>query len=147
MMSVMQTIAAQDSDTTAADIESRVKELVALLPGIEYRLASMKPDILLQLANDRQAVAQKLLHLKCVFPGADCGKLLVKELGLMRESEESLRARAVVLREMLPDLDVDKLVQVCHPSFLPCLAPAAGLACAHSNELIACLTSTCCVSK
>lgn len=72
----------------------------------------MNKQLLLRLANDRAAVASQLLVLKSVFPGADCGKMLVKELGLMGESEQSLRERADALRAFLPAVDIDTLVDV-----------------------------------
>lgn len=43
---------------------------------------------------------------------ADCGKMLVKELGLMSEPIESLQQRAGALRDFLPTVDIDRLVQV-----------------------------------
>lgn len=101
----------------------------------------MKPEIVARLLNDRQAVADRLLALKQIFPRAgmttpscqpknkmqhiqpdettsgmvpfaDCGKMLVKELGLMSESIESLTQRAEALRDFLPTVDIDRLVQV-----------------------------------
>lgn len=72
----------------------------------------MKPELLLRLAAATPAVARKLLELKAIFPDADCGKMLVKELGLMGESEASLRRRAARLRAFLPALNVDIVVEV-----------------------------------
>lgn len=108
----MQKLAAQAEGETAEGVERKVKELLPLLPGLGARLPSMKPTTLLRLANNRSAVAQQLLMLKSVFPGADCGKMLVKELGLMGESKESLQDRAKRLRAILPDADIDALVEV-----------------------------------
>lgn len=50
--------------------------------------------------------------MSCAVMFVDCGKMLVKELGLMSESIESLQQRAEALREFLPAVDIDRLVQV-----------------------------------
>jgi hypothetical protein len=109
----LQKLAAQDGSLSESEIRGKLDELIALLPGIEARLSSLKPDIVLRLAHDTDAVAHKLLQLKGVFPGADCGKMLVKEMGLMSESADSLSRRASTLREFLPDANIDVIAQVC----------------------------------
>jgi hypothetical protein len=111
-VSFVQKIAAKGSNMKEEELESRLKDLISLLPAIQPRLPSMKPDILLRLANDVHAVAQKLLELKAAFPDADCGHMLAQELGLMSEEADSLRRRAQELRDFLPSVNIDAVVQV-----------------------------------
>jgi hypothetical protein len=42
----VQKIAAQDGSLSEEELSQRLAELVALLPGIEARLSTLKPDIL-----------------------------------------------------------------------------------------------------
>eukprot|EP00892_Ulva_mutabilis_P006787 jgi/Ulvmu1/4480/UM002_0205.1 len=110
-------IVAQKTELSNAELERRLQTLVILLPDICARLPSMKPAILSRLLIERQAVAERLLALKQIFPGADCSKMLAKELGLLSETIDSLEQRAADLREFLPAADIDKLVQD-NPSIL-----------------------------
>jgi hypothetical protein len=107
---------AREGNLAASDLDAQLDSLVRLLPDIAPRLASLKPDILLRLASSTDQVAAKLLELKAVFPSANCGRMLVKELGLMAESKVSLQARSDALRAFLPDADIDLIVQVRCPS-------------------------------
>ena len=108
----MQKLAAKDGGLSEEKIRAKLDDLVALLPDIKARLPSLKPEIILRLVKDTDAVAQKLLQLKCAFPGADCGRMLVKEMALMRETAESLARRAQALRAFLPAADIDAIAQV-----------------------------------
>ena len=109
---LLQKVAAQDGSMSEQELIAALDELVALLPAIESRLASLKPELLLRLAKDRSAVTQKLLHLKSAFPDADCGKMLAKELGLMGQSAASLHERAHALRDFLPRANIDAIASV-----------------------------------
>ena len=111
----VQKVAARQGDVSEDRLRAQLSQLLDLLPALQPRLASIKPEILLRLAADTPAVARKLLELKAIFPDADCGKMLVKELGLMGESEESLRQRAARLRAFLPAMNIDVVVEVRPP--------------------------------
>jgi hypothetical protein len=115
--SIVQKVAAKGGKLSEEELESRLRDLVALLPAIKPRLPSMKPDILLRLAGDVHSVARKLLELKAVFPDADCGRMLAQELSLMSEGAESLRRRAEELRAFLPTVNIDAVVEVRKPTF------------------------------
>lgn len=66
----LQKLAAQKAEISEAELESQLINLVNLLPGVQYRIASMKVEQLLNLLSDRESVAERLLVLKLIFPSA-----------------------------------------------------------------------------
>ena len=128
--SALQKVAAQSGDLTEGQIQERLTEVTALLPDIESRLPSLKPELLLKLVQDRDAIADKLLHLKAAFPAANAGRMLANEMALMREGAESLQGRAAALRELLPNANVDAIAQV-------------RARCASRYEALPCITARC----
>lgn len=104
-------VAARESGVSPAELEARLTSLLALLPDLAPRLPSLKPEMLLSLAFSAETVAATLLELKAIFPGANAGRLLTKELGLMNEGAASLHSRRAALAAILPGADIDLIVQ------------------------------------
>lgn len=69
-MKVLQKVAAQKASVSEAELESRLTNLVRLLPDIEHRIGFMKVERILKLMDEKEAVAQRLLALKLIFPAA-----------------------------------------------------------------------------
>ena len=67
---VLQKVAAQKVSISEAELESRLTSLVKLLPDIEHRVGFMKVERMLKLMDEKEAVAQRLLDLKLIFPSA-----------------------------------------------------------------------------
>ena len=74
----IQRIAAQEMGIMEDEMEVRLRELQALLPGFEARLAGMNPHTLVQLAVATPRLAQVLLELKLQFPGANAAQMVIR---------------------------------------------------------------------
>ena len=69
----------------------------------------MGPDMLAQLVADPAQVAQKLVHLRQIFPQADTSRMVSNRMSLMLNDDlEKVAAAAEELRTVLPTVNVDK---------------------------------------
>lgn len=63
-----------------------------------------------------QRLANALVHMKRVFPGANAALLVARQPALaLRADLAGLDAAGQELREMLPGVDVDRREQKCFP--------------------------------
>ncbi|GAB4820638.1 hypothetical protein N2152v2_007684 [Parachlorella kessleri] len=99
-------------------VAERLRQLALLMPTLQQKLPAMKPQLIARLAADVPAVAAAMLQLKDVFPEADVAKLAVREPALVLGFDMvRLRGVAEELRQLLPRLNVDRLVEE-NPSML-----------------------------
>ncbi|GMH38654.1 hypothetical protein BSKO_06538 [Bryopsis sp. KO-2023] len=106
-------ITANEMGIPEEEFESRMKTLVDLLPGVSSRLANMPPKLLANLASHVDEIAIKLVHLKEIFPLADVAKMAASQPSLLvSESMKEVQESADRLRELLPNLHVDILVEM-----------------------------------
>ena len=69
----------------------------------------MKPDIIVQLAANPDELAMKLVRLKQIFPQADTVQMVCSQLSLVLSADlDSIAASAEQLREILPNVNVDR---------------------------------------
>lgn len=56
-----------------------------------------------------QALAQRLVELKAIFPGADAGQVLLQQPGYMLSQDLGvIRQSAERLHELIPGVDIDR---------------------------------------
>lgn len=111
-------VAADKLHITDEDMELRLQQLRALLPDITNKLSGMRPAIIVGLLQDINELPSRLMGLKAVFPGANVSKMAVREPALVLGFDiQHLEEVAKNLQEMLPGLDVDRLVEE-NPSML-----------------------------
>ena len=109
---LLQRVAAQQLGMSDEELSERLLRLTALLPGLRPRLAGMRPATLVGLAREVDEVAGRLVQLKAIFPDADVGALAAREPGLVLGYDLGrLAGTAEQLRELLPAINVDRLVQ------------------------------------
>ena len=65
--------------------------------------------------EDVQALAQRLLQVKSIFPGADAAQIFLQHpLYMLKQDTGVIRAAADRLRDLIPDVDVDKCAAHTH---------------------------------
>eukprot|EP00955_Chlamydomonas_euryale_P094223 364839-Chlamydomonas_euryale.AAC.2 len=86
----------------------------ALLLLVEQsRLAGAPAKLVARLAASPGSVAQRLLRLKAAFPGANAAAMINNRFSLLLDDDmDSVEDAGRRLRGMLPDLNVDKFVEV-----------------------------------
>ncbi len=56
-----------------------------------------------------QALAERLLQVKSIFPGADAAQIFLEHpMYMLRQDISIIKAAADRLRDLIPDVDVDK---------------------------------------
>ena len=90
----------------------KIEALCVLLPEIVTKLPGMHINTVIRLLGCIDSLPQQLMDLKDTFPSANVSKLVMRapELVLGMDSE-LLRIIASQLEEMLPTLDVGRLVE------------------------------------
>ncbi|KAK9831855.1 hypothetical protein WJX81_002077 [Elliptochloris bilobata] len=120
-------VAAEELGCREEDMEERLQSLQALLPDMVGRLPSMKPKLIAQLASNPQRLANALVQLKRMFPGANPALLVARRPALALQGDlADVDAAGQQLRDLLPGVDVDRLVEA-HPSALDVASFRAAL--------------------
>lgn len=110
-------VASERLGLTDEQLEHRLQLLNSLLPEIRNKLG-MPANTLVQLLSDIDHLPERLMNLKATFPGANISKLAIRAPDLVLGFDtEHLQKIATILRELLPNVDVDKLVEE-NPSVL-----------------------------
>lgn len=105
-------IAADELGLSDAELEGRLQQLGALLPGLEARLAKAPAKLVARLAANTGEVALRLLQLKETFPQADLSLMINNRLTLLLDDDlVHVAAAAGRLRQLLPDINVDRFAQ------------------------------------
>ncbi|PNW77033.1 hypothetical protein CHLRE_10g419500v5 [Chlamydomonas reinhardtii] len=105
-------VASDELGISDEEMESRLQQLGALLPGLESRLGKAPPKLVARLAASTGQVAVRLLALKELFPQANLSAMVNNRLGLLLDDDTAqLQAAATRLRQLLPDINVDKFVE------------------------------------
>lgn len=109
MLCAMQRVAADQLKMSEEELDSNLASLQQLLPDLTKKMRVMKPELIAKLAASPDELAVKLIQLKQIFPLADTAKLVCSELSLVLSADlDSVAASARELRDMLPDVNVDK---------------------------------------
>ena len=92
------------------EMEKRFKELLGVIPGLTERMHTLRPTVLARLLMDPAAVAERLLQLKLVFPGANVEQMVLRDTRLLVEqSLAEISAAVAELRDVLPkEVNLDK---------------------------------------
>lgn len=116
---LVQGIAVQEMNISKEEFDQKLSAVVAVLPGLVAKIGKIKPTMLAALVQDPVAIANKLVQLKAVLPGANIELLVLRDFQLLLETPaEEVAASIARLRELLPsDLDVDRLCEK-YPSTL-----------------------------
>lgn len=111
-------IASEELNITEDELELCLERLRSLMPDASEKLANMPVKTLSRLVKNIDAIPEKLMRLKIIFPKANASLLAIRnpELVLGFDSDH-LQTIANVLNEMFPKLEVDKLVEE-NPSML-----------------------------
>ncbi|KAK9864913.1 hypothetical protein WJX84_006478 [Apatococcus fuscideae] len=111
-MGLLKKIAAAELGIGAAEVEKKIATLQQLLPDIIPKMAQMKAQLLVRLAANVEQLAQRLLDLKLIFPSANVGLMVSKAPALaLMENLDHIQQGADAFRRMLPDADLDMIVQ------------------------------------
>lgn len=112
------TVAAIELNISNEELAVRLDHLQVLLPDITTKLPSMHPATIASLLSSLDTLPQQLLNLKSVFPGANVSKLAVRAPELVLSMDKDLLSSiAEQLHELLPTLDIDRLIEE-NPSML-----------------------------
>ena len=108
-MPVTQRVAADQLNMSEEELGSKLVNLQQLLPNLSQKMRVMSPEVIAKLAANPDDLAVKLVRLKQIFPQADTAKMVCSELSLVLAADLDLvAASAAELREMLPNVNVDK---------------------------------------
>jgi hypothetical protein len=111
-------VAAQQLNITDEEMAARLEMLQTLLPDVRTKLPSMHPATVADLLANLDTLPEALMGIKAAFPGANASLLAVRAPELVLTMDpELLQIIAAQLQEMLPTLDVDRLVEE-NPSML-----------------------------
>ncbi|BDA40891.1 hypothetical protein COCOBI_01-5450 [Coccomyxa sp. Obi] len=125
---------AQQINLRVEDVDERLIEVTSLLPGLLSRLQTIKASTVAQLCDDPRALARRLLQVKSIFPGADAAQIFLQHpVYMLRQDISLIQAAADRLRQLIPDVNVDKLVEE-HPQLLD--VEGFELALSHARETI-----------
>ncbi|KAI7840361.1 hypothetical protein COHA_005906 [Chlorella ohadii] len=104
--------AAEQLGISDEELEQRLQRLLLLLPDIRQKLSSMRPQIVAALAAQVDEMPGRLMQLKTIFPGANSSLLAMRQPELVLGFDMArLESIAAELRELLPNLNVDLLVE------------------------------------
>ncbi|DBB06310.1 TPA: hypothetical protein ACH3X1_011882 [Trebouxia sp. C0004] len=105
-------VTAEKLNITEEAMSQKLRELQRLLPNLLQKMAGMGPDLLAQLSADPPQLAEKLLQLKIIFPEADTSRMVSNQISLVLKADlQKVAAAAEELRSILPNVNVDRLVQ------------------------------------
>ncbi|GIL52045.1 hypothetical protein Vafri_8009 [Volvox africanus] len=105
-------IASDELGVSDGEMDERLQQLGALLPGLQSRLARAPPKLVARLAANTGEVAQRLLRLKIAFPQADLSTMVSNRLSLLLDDDlVSVEAASGRLRELVPGINVDRFVE------------------------------------
>ena len=136
---LLQRNVAQELGLSDEEAQQRIVDVTALLPGLATRLAairaatvvrfcadikvrrwhplfckgfarasSCKPCIIVHLPPV-QALADRLIHLKAIFPGADAGQILLQQPAYMLTQDlGAIQQSAERLHQLIPGVNIDR---------------------------------------
>lgn len=106
----LQRIAASELGCSAQELEGRLKEILDVLPMLSERVHTMKPEVLGKLCAKPEQIAQRLVELKTIFPGANVEQMAVKQPELLLSADlTSISAAVEQLHCYLPQgVDIDR---------------------------------------
>jgi len=101
------------------EFDQKLNSVISVLPGLLEKVDKVKPTVLAALVQDPAGIANKLVLLKAVLPGANIELLVLRDFQLLLETPvEEVAASVAELRKLLPeDVDLDRLCQK-YPSML-----------------------------
>jgi hypothetical protein len=93
---------ADHAHSDVGDIRRRLHSLNAVIPGFMERMYSVKRDVLVELAFNRDLVVYKMLVLSECFPSADISSVCCKRPDILVTMDEpSIREASQTLHEIL----------------------------------------------
>jgi hypothetical protein len=105
-------VASQELHITEEELEQRLQQVFNLLPDLADRLVKADPKRVAALASSTDLIAARLLRLREIFPKANASALVGNRLSLLLDDDlEEVAAAAVRLKELLPNITVDKFVE------------------------------------
>ncbi|KAK9851889.1 hypothetical protein WJX84_011756 [Apatococcus fuscideae] len=117
-LGLLKNVAAAELGIGGDEMEQRIQTLQQLLPDIVPKMAQMKAQLLVKLASNVEHLAQRLLDLKSIFPSTNVSLMVSRAPGLaLMEDLDPIRQGAAAFRELLPNADLDMVVQE-HASIL-----------------------------
>ncbi|KAL4420606.1 hypothetical protein ABPG75_010288 [Micractinium tetrahymenae] len=93
----------------AVELLEQVRQLQALLPGMESSLQRMKPAELVRMATQLEQISQQLLTLRRLLPTADVAAVVAAHPPLLRMGQEELGAALARVREAFPEATQEDL--------------------------------------
>ncbi len=109
----MQKVAAEQLKCSEEQIEQQYAELTALLPGIRERMQTIKADKFAALVESPANIAERLIQLKAIFPGANVEQMVLRDFNLLLTSSiQDIAESARELRRLLPyTVQIDRQAQ------------------------------------
>ncbi|GIL83712.1 hypothetical protein Vretimale_10507 [Volvox reticuliferus] len=105
-------IASDELGISDDEMDERLQQLGALLPGLQSRLAKAPPKLVARLAVNTGEVAQRLLRLKIAFPQANLSTMVSNRLSLLLDDDlAAVEAASGRLRQLVPGVNVDRFVE------------------------------------
>lgn len=116
----MKYVAAQSMGISADDAQARLEQLALVLPDLQSQLHTMHPSVLSALLQDVEAVAEKMLALRRLFPAANVsGMVCAQPRRFVTHSIERITRDKAALQALL-GIDAVKADSIVErfPSFL-----------------------------
>ena len=95
---------------TEEEVEERLGNLFALVPGLEERIGEVKIADIVRLAARVPDVATKMIRLRSLLPEADLAKMTSLRPSVLLETDEELGRKVGELRESCPRLRWDAVL-------------------------------------
>jgi hypothetical protein len=111
-MRLIKRIASQELHITEEELEQRLQQVFNLLPDLADRLVKADPKRVAALATSTDLIAARLLRLRDIFPKANASALVGNRLALLLDDDlDEVQAAATKLKDLLPNITVDKFVE------------------------------------
>ena len=95
---------------TEEEVEERLGNLFALVPGLEQRMGEVKIADIVRLAARVPDVATKMIRLRNLLPDADLAKMVSTRPSVLLETDQELVRKVGELRETCPRLRWDAIL-------------------------------------
>mmetsp|Transcript_42075 Transcript_42075/g.51022 ORF Transcript_42075/g.51022 Transcript_42075/m.51022 type:complete len:304 (+) Transcript_42075:233-1144(+) len=102
---------AQELGETEEFVDGRMEELEEILPDLKEKVKFLKVADVARLAVNVGDTAMAVVRMKNIFPRTDISRMCSRMPTLLMEEPTALENSKAKLQELLPNADIDKLVE------------------------------------